>query len=316
MSTRCLFCYQPLNPGQVDFHPGCSRKIFGNTNPPVFPYSKDNLIELAGQIIQRQIAVTGVQPKLSLSVEKVRGKQIPAKLTIAGLWGPYILKPPAHEYPSLPELEDLTMHLAESCRLNTVPHTLIRMQSNSLAYLTRRIDRTKNNQTHMEDMCQLAGRLTEHKYQGSHEQVAKLIKRYSAHPGLDLINFYEVVLFSFITGNADMHLKNFSLIDQPEIGWVLAPAYDLVPTALLIKGDPDELALTMNGKKRNLTRKDFIAAMKNSAIDQKVIDNIFNKFSSARKGWLDWIARSFISDELKEHYTTLIDSRLERLELT
>ncbi len=109
----------------------------------------------------------------------------------------------------MPEVEDLTMHLAKIARIKTVPHTLIRLQSGDLAYLTKRIDRVKKAKLHMEDMCQLTERLTEDKYHGSYEQIGKAIQKYSATPGLDLIILFEVVLFSFLTGNADMHLKNF-----------------------------------------------------------------------------------------------------------
>ncbi len=315
MNHNCLFCYQSLSPGQIDFHPGCSRKIFGKPAPPELPYSEDDMPKLAEKVIQNRVAVAGVQPKLSLHLEKAHRRPGPARFTIVGLWDQYILKPPFHRYPFLPELEDLTMHLAQSCRIATVPHSLVRLKSGALAYLTKRIDREKGTEIHMEDMCQLSSRLTEHKYHGSYEQIAKIILRYSVHPGLDLINFFEQVLFSFITGNADMHLKNFSLIDQPGIGWTLAPAYDLVPTALLVRGDPEELALTINGKKSNLTSKYFKSVMTDFNIDEKAIANIFSKFSQAWPGWQEWIESAFIPTKLKSNYSNLIKSRLERLEL-
>lgn len=75
----------------------------------------------------------------------------------------------------------------------------------------------------------------------------KAIRKYSAMPGLDLVNFFELVVFSFVTGNADMHLKNFSLLDQPGLGMTLSPAYDLVNTALVNPADDEEMALTLNG---------------------------------------------------------------------
>jgi len=315
MNRNCLFCYQPLVPGQIDFHPGCSCKIFGKPAPPELPYSENDMPKLAAKVIQSRIAVAGVQPKLSLHLEKAPRGQGPARFTIVGLWGQYILKPPSNQYPFLPELEDLTMHLAQSCRIATVPHSLVRLKSGALAYLTKRIDRGENSKIHIEDLCQLSGRLTEHKYHGSHEQIAKIILQHSVHPGLDLINFFEQILFSFITGNADMHLKNFSLIDQPGIGWTLAPAYDLVPTALLVKGDPEELALTLNGKKSNLTRHYFETVMANFNINKKSIANIFTKFSKAWPGWQKWIEPAFITAEIKSNYSDLIKSRLERLGL-
>jgi serine/threonine-protein kinase HipA len=109
----------------------------------------------------------------------------------------------------------------------------------------------------MEDMCQLTERLTEHKYHASYEQIGKTILKYSTNPGLDLVNFCEIVLFSFLTGNADMHLKNFSLIYDSVNGPILAPAYDMLSTALVNPADDEDLALTLNGKKKRIKRKDF-----------------------------------------------------------
>lgn len=247
---RCLFCYQPLTEIETDFHPSCSRKIFEQPVPPELPYTEAQMAELALKVVQTQVTVTGVQAKLSLHLESPEGKRAPKKFTIVGLCGGYILKPPTRHFPQLPEVEDLTMHLARLASISVVPHSLIRLQSGSLAYITKRIDRVKTGKLHMEDMCQLTERLTEDKYHGSHEQVAKVILKYSRNPGLDVINYFEQVLFSFLTGNADMHLKNFSLIKIPGTGHVLSPAYDLVATALVNPADKEDLALTLNGKKK------------------------------------------------------------------
>ena len=210
---RCLYCYQELQEEQFDFHPACSRKIFGTTTPPELPYKRSQIVELAEQVIRSQTTITGVQPKLSLDV--VTKRNTPQRFTIVGLWGRYILKPQTDIYSHLPELEDLTMHLAEIAKIKTVLHSLIRFADGELCYITKRIDRDeKGNKFPMEDMCQLSERLTEYKYKGSYEQVARLIVKFSCAPMLDLINFWEQVLFSWLTGNSDMHLKNFSLYSK------------------------------------------------------------------------------------------------------
>ena len=165
----------------------------------------------------------------------------------------------------------------------------------------------------MEDMCQLTERMTEHKYNGSHEQVAKAILQYSANPMLDVINFFEQVVFSFITGNADMHLKNFSLINQPGIGYNLSPAYDLVSTSLVNPTDEEELALTLNGKKRKLTRNDFAIAFTTLRLNAKQQLNIFDKMEKAKNKWFLFIDISFISNKFKIGLKDQISSRLERL---
>lgn len=134
---RCLYCYKPLENVESDFHPACSRRMFGRPQPPVLPYTEGQMLQLGEKVIKSQIAVTGVQPKLSLDIDKPgKGKieaKTPDRFTIVGLWGGYILKPPTKEYPHLPELEDLTMHLASLSGIATVPHSLIRLQSGSFA---------------------------------------------------------------------------------------------------------------------------------------------------------------------------------------
>ncbi len=310
---RCLYCYEELEDSTRDYHETCCKKFFGQKLPPNFPYTDEQLLELAQQIVRSQIAVTGVQAKLSLDTEKQANKNSPTKFTIVGLWGGYILKLPSSTYEQLPELEDVTMHLADICKIQTVPHTLLRLQSGKLAYVTKRVDRTKEGKLHMEDMCQLTERLTEHKYRGSYEQIGRAIIKYSSNPGLDIVNFFELVIFSFLTGNADMHLKNFSLLHTP--GYSLCPGYDLVATALVVSGDNEELALTLNGKKRKIKTEDFLAAMKPFRIDPKVIDYIFRKIQSALPQAVDFIKISFLSKEMKEGYIQLIKERMNQLNL-
>ena len=310
---RCLYCYNKLEEETSDFHKVCSGKIFGTSIPPELPFSEDEMLQLAEKVIRSQVTVTGVQPKLSLHLEKISKKDEPQRFTIVGLWGGYILKPPTVQYKYLPELEDLTMHLAELSDIEVVPHSLIRLSSGKLSYITKRVDRKDGLKIHMEDMCQLTERLTEQKYNGSYEQIGKAIIKYSANPGLDITNFFEQVLFSFLTGNADMHLKNFSLIDFPEMGYVLCPAYDMVASKLVVKGDEEELALTLNGKKKKLTKNDFKAAISRFNIDSKAIDTIFNKFNSATGIWHNFINISFLPNEMKSSYHDLINDRAERI---
>ena len=305
---RCLYCYQELNSDEKDFHPACSKKIFGTPQPPVVDFEESQMEEMAKRIIRSHSAVTGVQAKLSLEISNGENKNEPGRFTIVGLWGGYILKPPSKDYEQLPEIEDLTMHLAGIAGIETVPHSLIRLSSGQLAYLTKRIDRNKKRKIHMEDMCQITERLTEDKYRGSHEQIAKAILKYSVNPGLDVVNFYEQVLFSFLTGNADMHLKNFSLINMPGVGYTLSPAYDMVATELVNPEDNEELALTLNARKNKIARKDFVAAFTGAKIDLKAQENIFKKFEKVIPEWKEFIDISFLNHRLKNKYNrTIID---------
>ncbi|MBC5646194.1 HipA domain-containing protein [Parabacteroides sp. BX2] len=304
---RCLYCYQPLEQHETDFHSRCSKKIFGTVIPPVLPYSKADIESLALEVVRSQVTITGVQPKLSVDLKKEKGGE--KRFTIVGLWGGYILKPQTEQYANLPENEDLTMHLARLAKINTVPHSLIRFKDGSLAYITKRIDRDKKgNKIPMEDMCQLTEKLTEQKYKGSHEQIAKKIVEFSAYPVLDLINYVEILLFCYLTGNADMHLKNFSLYKKIK-ETTLTPAYDLLSTKLVIPEDTEELALTLNGKKRKLKRSDFDNLLKTMKVEDKVIENTYNKFRKVLPLWYDFIDISFLPNQMKIDYKALIEHR-------
>ena len=309
--AKCLYCYQELEEGMVDFHPQCAKRFFGTAVVPIFPYKHSEIKELAKEVVRSQTAVTGVQAKLSMDIEKVQHE---TRFTIVGLWGRYILKPQTELYPHLPELEDLTMHLAEVSHIQVVPHTLVRFADGELCYLTRRVDRTpKGGKIPMEDMCQLSQKLTEHKYRGAYEQIAKLLLQYSSAPKLDLARFWEIVLFSWITGNSDMHLKNFSIYSPFSDNYQLTPAYDLLNTLLVLPSDKEELALTLNAKKKKIKSQDFVSAMTNSGLEGKVIQNMVQRFRSAEDEWYEWIERSFLPREMKVSYIQLIKERMSRL---
>ena len=310
--SKCLYCHKELNAHEKDFHAHCSRTFFGDSVPPTLNYSHDEMDSLAAAIIQSQTTLTGVQPKISLHLNQHEGSK---RLTVVGLWGGYIFKPQTELYPHLPELEDVTMHLAEESKLAVVPHSLIRLRDGELGYITRRIDRKADGtKIAMEDMCQLTERPTEYKYRSSHEQIAKAIRKFSSVPDLDVMQYYELVLFCYLTGNNDMHLKNFSIY-QPNAGeYRLAPAYDLLNVAIVNPKDTDELALTLNGKKRKLTRHDFETAMLSSGLNEKVVSNIFRKFLRIYPQWEATIRNSFLPADLQEAYWQLIQDRILTIE--
>ncbi len=315
MKNKCLYCYQENNSGIKDFHPRCSKKMFGTEEPPVLDYSFLEMAKLAEKVISTSVAVPGVQAKLSLHLDKKGGR--PSRLTLVGLWGDYILKPPTVNYPELPENEDLTMHLADLFKIKVVPHSLIKLKSGELAYLTKRVDRDKKGKLHMEDFCQLSERLTEDKYKASMEQVGKLILQYSSNPLLDALTFFEVAVFSFLTGNADMHLKNFSLLDYRTGMTGLSPAYDMLSTRLVIpeKDDKEEMALTLNGRKRNFKLNDFYIFGERLKLTEKQVQNSLNRFSKQLDKVLNFIDFSFLSVDFKESFKELIQKRAQRLNL-
>jgi len=314
--NNCLICYEPLDHHTGHYHPSCCQRLFGQRFAPELPYAYDELKDLAKKVVRSRVVVPGVQAKLSLHLDNSRKKN--RRFTLVGLWGGFVLKPPLDAYPNMPEIEHLTMHLASLFKIETVPHGLIHLKSGELAYITRRIDRLPNGEKlHMEDLCQLSERLTEDKYRGSMEQIGKIIKRYSSNPLLDIIRFFDVALFSFLAGNADMHLKNFSLI-YPVDGMVkFAPAYDLLATRLLIpeKGDPEEMALTINGRKRKLDKGDFLSLANNLGLNDKQVANVFKRFSRALPEVRAAIGNGFLPENKAKEYKQLLDERGGRLRL-
>lgn len=310
--NKCLYCYAESKDG--DFHSTCSKKFFGTEKAPVVPYRLDELYKLGKIVVEKRVTVPGVQSKLSMELDKkIKGEP---KLAIVGLWGNYILKPPAKQFNSLPENEDLTLKLAEIFEIKTVDHSLIKLKSDELAYVTKRIDRVKNKKLHMEDFCQLTERLTEDKYKGSIELINRTIDKYSSNPGLDKLTVFELAIFSFLTGNADMHLKNFSVIYKN--GMIsLSPAYDLISTRLVIpeKDDPEETALTINGKKLKLRINDFLKLGESSGLNKQQIENTLEKFNTKVNDAINFIGLSFLNDEQKENYKNLVKDRWKGLNI-
>jgi serine/threonine-protein kinase HipA len=303
--ARCLFCYQELENDQ-QYHARCCKKFFGTNTLPELHLDKKLLNELATKTVNKRIAITGVQPKLSVDLEKETGGE---RLTIVGLWGQYILKPQHDEFQFMPETEDLTMHLADLFKIKTCQHALIPTSEGHLAYIARRFDREKGQKIHVEDFCQISGFLTEQKYKGSYEKIGKLVAQYCTNKGLDTLNFFELVLFSYLTGNNDMHLKNFSVIHHSDHTISLSPAYDLLNVNLVFPDDPDELALTLNGRKRKIAKADFDTFAKGLNLPEKAVSNIYAKFAEAGKKVKEVIQSSFLPEDWKQRYLEIWDSK-------
>ncbi|MCE3009535.1 MAG: HipA domain-containing protein [Proteobacteria bacterium] len=313
--NKCLGCYQPLKDAPHDghYHHSCSKKLFGTENPPAVDFGVNDLEELAKKSISQHLGVTGVQPKISLHIEK-KETDPSHRLMIVDLWGNFILKPPTNQFPDMSVVEDATMHMAELVGLETARHGLIQLKSGELAYVTKRFDRPKKGKKiAVEDFCQLSELLTESKYDTSTEKAGKIILKYSSQPGLDAVTFFDLNLFCFVTGNADMHLKNFSLMRNDSGEMVLSPAYDLLSTRLLMAEDKEEVALTINGKKARIKREDFIALGKNLQIPDKAIGNSFARIAKHIPEMKRVIDSSFLNDDMRKLYNKLIDDRAKLL---
>lgn len=312
MSARCLACHgSGADPD--GFHRDCARKLFPGGDVPTLDLDREHLESMAVRQVRARVAVPGVQPKLSLGLVGQAGG---SRLTIVGLDGRYILKPPHPDFPGICRLEDVTMHVARRFGLETVPHTLLPMTSGEQAFLALRVDREADGRPlRMEDACQLSGQLTEHKYRGSLLKAARSLLAWSSFPLDDALRFWELAVFCFLTGNADMHLKNFSLLTASDGMTRLAPAYDLVPTALLMPDDREETALTINGRKAKLTRNDFVLFGQRLGLQERQLTNAFQRFVRGLEHVPGDLASSFLTGEERTAFSGLITDRARRLGL-
>jgi len=288
--------------------------FFGTKTPPVIPYSLNQMNDLAKEVVERSVSVPGVQAKLSMSIIKEANKSAETRLTVMeALGGHYIFKPPSEIFLEMPENEHVTMRIAEAFGIKTVPSSLIRLNSGELSYITKRIDRTiKGEKIHMLDMFQITE--ASDKYKSSMEKVGKALNAYSNNTLLDKLLFFELALFCFLTGNNDMHLKNFSMIEST-FGWVLAPAYDLLNVVIVLPEDTEELALTLEGKKKKLKRQHFENLGQQLGLSKKQIIGAFNRIIKNKPEAHSWIEKSFLSSEMKLAYNALLNKRYEQLNL-
>lgn len=249
-------------------------------------------------------SVTGVQKKLSFSIDN-------KKVTITSKNAEYIIKPNTKEFPCIAEAEFLNMQLANIVGIKTPYYNLITINNNLKAFIIKRMDRVNSNKIHMEDFAQLSNRGTEYKYNSSYEQCLKLLDKYSNAPQLDKVELIYRLLFCFISLNSDMHLKNFSLIEDKNI--YLSPAYDLLPVNLIYPNDIEETALTLNGKKKNLNYNSFISLAKYINNGEIIITRLINKLISYKQEMINAINNSELSINLKKKYITLMEERINSL---
>ncbi len=309
MSKKCLYCYNLIEGSDVDFHEACSLVFFGTKKAPLLEYSLNQMTDLAKHVVERSIAVPGVQPKLSLSlVGEALNNGGAGRLTVVGaLGGNYIFKPPSEHYREMPQNEHVTMRIAEAFGINTVQSSLIRLESGELSYITKRIDRTeKGEKIHMIDMFQILEAFD--KYKSSMEKIGKALNDYSNDTLLNKLYFFELSVFSYLTGNNDMHLKNFSMIDKGT-KWSLAPAYDLLNVNLANPIDNEEMALPIEGKKKRLRKDHFERFGQGLDLNDKQIDVVFKRFIKNKAIAIEWIDNSFLSDKFKERYKEILEKR-------
>jgi serine/threonine-protein kinase HipA len=305
-----------INPTEYEsncqWHNKCIKKFFGTIALPEIDINQEEIEEIASNAVNKRLTVPGVQKKLSLHLSKEDGIQ---RLTIVDYPTGYILKPQSQEYEALPEAEFLVMKMAEASKIKTVPNALIKVDG-GFSYITKRVDRIKNGMLAMEDFCQLSGRVTADKYKSSYESCGKIVKNFARNSGLDMADIYYRILFCFATGNSDMHLKNFSLIEDKPGSRIygLSPAYDLLPVNVIVPADKEQMALTVNGKKRNIRKKDFLALASTMGLAEKTTTGLMKRIAGLKDEYLRMIEESYLSDEMKKTFIDLTEKRIAILE--
>ena len=314
---NCCCCGKPIIKNEVNgWHRSCVKRFFGTNVLPEIEIDDHTLEAIAKESTRKGITVPGVQKKLSLHLHS-EGKA--PRLTLVNYPAGYILKPQVTEFECLPEAEQSVMSMAGATGIPTVPHALIK-SGDAYAYITKRVDRIIDNNgirmLAMEDFCQLDLRQAQDKYKGSYERCAKIIAKYSSQAKLDMTELFMRLVFSFVVGNSDMHLKNFSLIETHEASgvYILSPAYDLLPVNVVLPEDREEFALAMNGKKTQIRKKDFLIFAKECGIPENSAEKMIARILSLKSQYLEICDSSMMSQRLKERFSDLIEKRCKRLE--
>ena len=308
---KCLYCYLPLDKTEVDYHAKCSKAFYGSKYAPVLPYQLSEMEKLATEAAQLSITVPGVQPKLSLGWLKTQLEDgHMGRLNIMNaLDGNYILKPQNSLYPQMPENEHLSMKLAELFKIDVVPVSMIRLQSGELCFITKRIDRNSDgSKNHMIDFLQILE--LSNKYKGTTEALGKTIGELSVNTLFDKLRFFESVVFNFIIGNNDMHLKNYSML-LSEMGWVLSPFYDLLNVKMILPKDKEDMALLLGGKKENFKKGYFDQLALVLNLNEKQTKGVYKKLQKWLPLAIQLIEISFLEAELQESYKKLITERVK-----
>lgn len=279
------------------------KEMFGINKLPKVALSLQD-ISLKAQEMAGKMSISGVQPKLSLKLDENLGE-----LVVAPTGGEYIFKPQIPAFPHIPENENCCMDIAGALDIEVPPHCLLTLKDGTLAYIVKRFDRRGDEKIHQEDFYQILEKTD--KYLGSLEQIGKKLKELSAVPGLDVQLFFERIVLSFLLGNGDAHFKNFSISYHDE-GVRLSPAYDIVSSKLVIPKEEDS-ALTINGKKNNLTHNDFGALAEYLKIPQRVR---YEKFTGKTALIKKFIQESQLPQDFKAKFIEIVLSRYERLKIS
>jgi serine/threonine-protein kinase HipA len=296
----CLICLENTR-GEEEYHSRCIERLFGTRRLPHLDVELGELYALAAKMAGK-MSISGVQEKLSLKLSS-DGE----RLEVAETGGRYILKPEPVRYAALPQNEHVTMHLASLVEVETPPFGLVRLKGGTLAYLIKRFDRLEDGtKLQVEDFCQLAGIPAKDKYEkGSAELCVRLLKKYASEPLIEARKLYRLLLFGWWVANGDMHMKNFSLLTEPDGTRRLSPAYDLVNTRLFFPDD-DSTAMMMQGRKKKLTRRNWIDFAAYCGIPKKAAVTLLTAQIDALEPAIGLIQHSFLPEKARDEYERIV----------
>jgi len=295
----CAICLERI-PGDARYHPACLENLFGTSQLPALDVELSNLYGLAATKMAGKMSISGAQEKVSLTLSPDR-----RRLEVATTGGQYILKPETSRFSSLPQNEHLTMRLASLVSIETPPFALVWLNDGAAAYLIKRFDRRHDgSKLQVEDFCQLSEKPLRDKYDGSAELCARVLRKYASEPLIEVRKLYRLVLFGWWVANGDMHLKNFSLLTTRDGIRRLAPAYDLVCTKLIIPDDT--LALPIGGRDKRFTRRKWFEFAQYCQIPERAAKRLLAEQIEALAPALELVARSFLSEDMKQQYANLL----------
>jgi serine/threonine-protein kinase HipA len=291
----------------IEYNDKTLREMFGKPVRPAIPLTLADVAQQARKFAGK-MSISGVQPKLSVRLDDEG--LLPTERD-----GRYILKPQTLGFAQLPQNEYLCMQMGKLFGLLTADCLLLELSDGSPAYLVKRFDRRKKGQNiaklHCEDMQQIIG--GQDKYSGSHEQIARAIGEHCSVEAVEMQRLFEITIFNFTIGNGDAHKKNFSLLTA-DGRTTLSPAYDLVSSRLALPEESDEMALTIGGKRNRLTRRDFKEFARHMGITEDYMQKKLDQLVALGGEFDTMIAKSALSDELRERFSQILASRLRRLE--
>lgn len=307
MPPDCLSCHKSLSAGT--YHPACLKALFNTTWAPRLTFTIPDIPARLRETTEPISSISGVQMKtfVKLNVEK-------RELEIAPSGGTHILKPDPPQYPELSINENLCMAMAADLDLEVPPHALLKMPDDQFCYVVKRFDRDEEGRKiHTEDLAQVLGIAPDSKYRSSLENIGRAIRKHTTVPGLEALRFFERIVFSYIIGNGDMHLKNWSLITTANHHVQLTPCYDMVSSQVYF--NDEDPALTLNGRKNNLKRQDFETLAAYLKIDRKVFSNVLETVQQRRQTMIDRVMRSPLSRDRQEKLSAIMNKHFDVLSI-